>query len=548
MAPARLDAAMNIAESFEALLAQADLARHTGEHVEGVQLATAASRLAAQHGNLEGQARAQALLALHNVCVGNIEASIQAGERALALLANDDHLARSQVHCTMVLAFADADLCRHALEHAVAALDHARAAGNATAECWALNRLGLAYEGMRDLPRALEVMRESFAIAQTSTDAELRFAAANNITALLSHYMQTLVESGEDASALAAEAIAHGEQALALAVESRNGFREAAVRASLGSVYRLAGNLEAAQMHLQQVLERAAESGYGVLLDSTRYEIASTIAAAGRRDEALRMLEALLSTLDQSRACLVARDAHGLAARLCKQGEQFDRALHHFERFHATEVELLRRQAHQQSRILLNHVEIDQARRAVERSRLEAEMQRVRAEALDRAAHEDSLTGLLNRRFIDARLPQLEQRAADKGLPLAIAMLDLDHFKRVNDVFGHAVGDRVLRELGGLLRQSTRQTDFVARMGGEEFVVVFVDDDVASAIDVCERLRALVHAHPWEQVQAGLTVTVSIGVAGLEPGEAVSRCVERADAMLYAAKKSGRNRVVAARD
>ncbi len=161
----------------------------------------------------------------------------------------------------------------------------------------------------------------------------------------------------------------------------------------------------------------------------------------------------------------------------------------------------------------------------------------------------DPLTGVGNRRSLDEILRRELQRAERFGHPLAIAMCDLDHFKRVNDALGHSVGDHVLKAIANVLRERVRTTDFVARYGGEEFVLVFPETEHDGALSVCEKLRALIQNESWQPASCDWKITMSIGVAAL--GQA-SRTPERllacADAALYRAKRGGRNRVCGSAD
>ena len=159
----------------------------------------------------------------------------------------------------------------------------------------------------------------------------------------------------------------------------------------------------------------------------------------------------------------------------------------------------------------------------------------------------DSLTGVFNRRYVSAHLPRLLDRAADSNKPVSILMFDIDHFKRVNDTFGHDVGDDVLREVAVRASRNLRNFDLVARLGGEEFVVIMPDTDGEAALVVAERLRNRIGDTPFK-VDAPvdeITVTVSVGVAvGGRVGDTVDTLIKRADEALYHAKRAGRNRVV----
>ncbi|MFQ5783826.1 MAG: PleD family two-component system response regulator [Alphaproteobacteria bacterium] len=161
----------------------------------------------------------------------------------------------------------------------------------------------------------------------------------------------------------------------------------------------------------------------------------------------------------------------------------------------------------------------------------------------------DSLTGLYNRLYLTSYLASLIDRHRTGGKPLSAAMLDIDHFKGVNDGYGHDVGDGVLRELADRLNRFVRASDLVARLGGEEFVVVMPDTDVATAEAVTGRLRCEIAGAPFvsEMIEGGLQITVSIGVAGLlDGGDTTEALLKRADEALYEAKRGGRNRVIAA--
>jgi two-component system cell cycle response regulator len=156
----------------------------------------------------------------------------------------------------------------------------------------------------------------------------------------------------------------------------------------------------------------------------------------------------------------------------------------------------------------------------------------------------DQLTGLSNRRVLDTRLPAEVDRAAETGAPLSVLLIDLDHFKTINDTHGHDVGDRVLEQFAKVLQDEVRAIDVACRQGGEEFAVVMPGADIDMARSAAERLRARVAG---EEFVKGLRITVSLGVSGFEAGDTAARMIKRADRALYAAKQRGRNRVVTAR-
>jgi len=159
----------------------------------------------------------------------------------------------------------------------------------------------------------------------------------------------------------------------------------------------------------------------------------------------------------------------------------------------------------------------------------------------------DALTGLHNRRYMETHLATLVDQAAARGKPIAVLVVDIDFFKAVNDSHGHDAGDDVLREFALRIRKAIRNIDLACRYGGEEFVIVMPETDMAVATMVAERLRRRIASEPFA-IQDGtrkLDVTISIGIAALDgPADNAAAILKRADMALYRAKRDGRNRVV----
>jgi diguanylate cyclase (GGDEF)-like protein len=180
---------------------------------------------------------------------------------------------------------------------------------------------------------------------------------------------------------------------------------------------------------------------------------------------------------------------------------------------------------------------------SAEREQLVAEL-KAKTAMLERQSMEDALTGLANRRKLDEQVVAELARAVRFAHPVTVALADLDHFKRVNDEYGHAIGDEVLRVSAALLRRHCRGIDIVARYGGEEFALVLPETDLAGARVVCEKIRTAFVAHAWGTVAPRLMVSISIGLFEAQSGMDAAGVFERADANLYEAKRSGRDRVV----
>ena len=172
-----------------------------------------------------------------------------------------------------------------------------------------------------------------------------------------------------------------------------------------------------------------------------------------------------------------------------------------------------------------------------------------RAFALERELHRDArtdaLTGLANRRAMEERGPFELKRAQRSMAPVSIILCDVDHFKNINDRYGHEVGDAVLRAVAGVLRGALRETDALGRWGGEEFIAVLTDTDTRAASEIAERMRIAVSRTAFGRPPEG--TTISLGVATVHRVQSVAAAwdalIKEADSLLYQAKKDGRNRV-----
>jgi two-component system cell cycle response regulator len=165
-------------------------------------------------------------------------------------------------------------------------------------------------------------------------------------------------------------------------------------------------------------------------------------------------------------------------------------------------------------------------------------------EETQRAATTDPLTGIMNRRALIPAVDVEQSRSERHGYPMSLLLLDVDHFKVINDRHGHATGDKVLAALGRLLAKQARKTDLVGRWGGEEFVVVLAGAHEVGARIAAERIRAAVEAMTvLDEKGQRVPLTISIGIACLEMKDTVELLIDRADHAMYQAKASGRNRV-----
>jgi len=186
------------------------------------------------------------------------------------------------------------------------------------------------------------------------------------------------------------------------------------------------------------------------------------------------------------------------------------------------------------------------------REQREAEAQATRMHGLnlqlEAISVTDELTGMYNRRYFFERLEEYLRAARRHRLPLSVMMIDIDHFKRVNDTYGHPEGDRVLRGIADLIRSGLRVSDISARYGGEEFVILLPYTDEAEATRLAQRLLTTVSSHPFPLPKEAGPITISIGLSQLDMEQPTSgeALIARADGALYQAKRAGRNRVTVA--
>ena len=220
-------------------------------------------------------------------------------------------------------------------------------------------------------------------------------------------------------------------------------------------------------------------------------------------------------------------------AALSADTGRFQEAYEEYRTFHAAFVSLRSIQREARAHALHTVFEATEARKDNERFR---EM-----------AYRDALTGLYNRRYVNEKLPAILGSARMDGRPVSLAIVDLDHFKRINDTLSHSTGDAVLKQVSVLLAEAAPdEASIVARLGGEEFVLVLAGVDAGEAYRRCEFLRRRLQSYAWRPLTGDLPVTISIGVATSPRGDdTMADLLARADENLYAAKRGGRNRVAA---
>jgi two-component system cell cycle response regulator len=438
-----------------------------------------------------------------------------------------------------------------ALDEAMLALDLAEAAAEPRATCFALNVVGVVFWMLGQLDRAVQFAERAVALARVIGDqVDLGRWLINRagIEAEFWHQAQSAGSKQPQATeAHMIRALALANEARELALAAGDSWSERLALCNLAEYYLCLGQRENAAAVLANW---EGLRGGGGIRSRIYY-----LFARGKLQIAEEEIEAAITTLSEC-ATLAAETGdleigvpccRHLADALALSG-RYGEALQWHRDFHAryvrksTETSLIR------SRVAAIQYETRQlqARVETERSRADGLEQMNRALAqeaalLMNASMEDVLTGLPNRRGLERALLEI---ASKGGQDYAFAMMDIDHFKRVNDTFSHALGDEVLRQVALLLRITTRETDLLFRYGGEEFVLLMEGTDVLLAAKICRRISQAIRSWSWSQIHPNLRITLSIGVALAEEARTPVEVMAVADERLYQAKNAGRDRVV----
>lgn len=344
----------------------------------------------------------------------------------------------------------------------------------------------------------------------------------------------TLLEAGRPDQALAplTEAL---EQMEALGAPRGRG----TANHNLGRLMLLRGELVRAESYLQEARLHREALGERLDLFDTKLQLVHLYRAKGDDAQATQLLGAVLDGRDACQVSRVRAAALEVRYQMLRAAGRFEEALDAHVAFHEASRAYVDDRANARQQVMLarfRHAELDH-----ERLR-----ERERSAAFERLSLTDSLTGLPNRRFVETRLAGEVRRFGLRGESLCVAVLDIDHFKSINDRFSHGVGDKTLQTIASLLRDDIRPFDMAARIGGEEFLLAFPSNQLEQGVAACERLRVRLASHDWTGCHPDLRVTASFGVVEATGGATIEQLIQLADAALYRAKNAGRNRVESA--
>lgn len=477
----------------------------------GLSYARVALRQFHKNGDQIGEAQSRALEAWLLLELGMVELAIEKAMDALKLAERTFDLKTCSLAFNVVgIVFWAANKPDQAVHFLERAIDLARSSGERNFECWWLINLGGAHSNAAYASRA---QADEVACKQ-SIEAALRYTAE----------ARALAKSLNDGWA---ERLCVGNTAEYLNFVSEH---EEAAAALLG--YLVIGGTDTNRGRAHYLLELSRTLLALKQLDSATDRLleASQLGTQTKNLESVMLSKLLLSEVSEEKG-------------------DFRASLAYFKEYHILQQQYVAERTQRHARLAALQYETTKQRlradteekRANDLARSRDELQ-LRAETLAAAVNIDPLTQLANRRMLETVLKGLD----DTAQSYCIAMIDIDHFKAVNDTYSHMIGDHVLAQTAMILAESSVSGAFVARYGGEEFSLVLTNFRMHEALAHCEHIRQAVSVWAWEQIAPSLNITISIGLATPSiVGEMSSDVIRRADQCLYAAKAKGRNCVVA---
>jgi len=442
-----------------------------------------------------------------------------------------------------------------------------------------LNAIGLANIHLGTYAEALDNLLKAVKLAEKLNDARLQIQALNNLGVLyirMEDYQKalTFLQQGADLtpnfehekadlynniclaflhSGKYNQALTHGQKAIALQEQSRDCISLSKAYNTTGQVYAAMGHSMEALNYFHHSLSQCETEQDIRGTARSHYLIGSLLYRQGETDEALKNLHLALRYAEQGNSTTLAYQALHTLYQIYRELEKYQDALIYFEKYHqikevvfdedmTTKIKSLEilhevKETQQNSEIYrLKNVEL--TREIEERKKIQAELERI--------ITLDPLTSLFNRRhFFELTQNELD-RSRRYNRPISIIMLDIDHFKQVNDRFGHLVGDRVIVEVAQRVKKALRRIDLACRYGGEEFAILLPETNIRQAEMVANRLWQLVTKQPTVSGELKLKITVSVGVATyqLKGLITVDTLLDRADQAMYQAKQAGRNQVM----
>ncbi len=539
----------HVVQHVEALNAAAWQKRRA-EPAESLKDAREAYQISEQHDYPLGLAHALRTLGFHDILLSEFKSALNKLDQAVAIAQACEDLSLER-DCKNLLGNAYRVIynTQRAIECLLESMELSRRLDDLPAEANALMNLGVvASSRLKDFDKALSYYQQANEVFEKAGNESAQVAC-----------LYSMADAYQELGQFA-QAQAYGERAAQGSANLGDALHQALSISVVARALDGQGQAsQAARLHQQALaLLQTSQLDMPEPLAWVQLYCASNLETGGAVQEAWSLYEQVLAQCEQFSWPELAILAHHKLTFLHKRRGDIERAMAHLEREREIQRQLLEEEMALKNRALMVQYEVDRAEsearlyklRSVELASANVALEQANREKsalvavlqeqsllLERQVREDSLSGVFNRRHIEDILAhEFEQHRAE-GRALSLIMLDVDHFKRVNDQFSHPVGDEVLRRLGALLLTICRASDAPGRYGGEEFVLVLPDTPLPQAAVVAQRLRAAVEETDWSAIVPGLSVTLSLGVATNDGLPNFERLVAEADEKLYEAKR-----------
>lgn len=425
----------------------------------------------------------------------------------------------------------------NALSYYHRTLQLAQKLGHTNRQAASYHNIGVLYSALGQYEQALGAFRQGLEIAERTGDAWVEGFLLGGMAEVFHHQKQY------------EQSLEYGLRSLELARRKSTPTLASGVLLALSWTCFEMGQFEQAQSYLEEVVRTARASGDQRGLAGAQIALGKQANRCSLPEQALPALrEALQFSLSLEEKALQAECHHALAETFRLLG-RYEEAFVHFCQYHELDKAIFNEKSDLRLQMLQVVHKLTNAQREAELYRLRAQMlqqevdnQRKVQRVLQELADRDALSGLLNRRVFFRQSERLLQSRRKSGFPLALLLLDLDHFKFINDHYGHVAGDNVLVGVAAFLQEQVRQVDLLCRYGGEEFAILVPGVTALKAEELAWRLCHLLAERSFAIGETEVRITVSIGVALLNrPGGALEDLLRRADEALYQAKEAGRN-------
>jgi diguanylate cyclase (GGDEF)-like protein len=501
------------------------------------QLATSVLKNAEQHNDRPAQGQALMTLSQFDRVLGRFRRAIETAQRAARLFQIDGDIA-GEASALALLAHANSYLGRdeEAVEAALLGVKLGDLLAPASLQVTLYNYLGVAYLWANSFDSAESAFREAERLALLSAPESVLLPRINlawlEAVRLFKerYFIGALPSPDELRERLARCSALFDEQTPFPGLPGVRSVLQRFGRCAQVLLLCWSGELEAAAEQLLAVQDRLGPGNFAQVANFFGHWAAAELhLARGDLPGARREATLLVDKASEAEFEQMAYIGHFLLTQIYIGQGHYVRALEE-GRAHR------RRELRVQSDILDSRHKVVQTQLDVRRSEHHLQKLVSHSKELERLSYEDSLTSLFNRRRFEDRLASSLAETWDREHPVCLAIIDVDEFKRINDTYSHAAGDEVLKTVAQAIRDSVRESDLPARIGGDEFAILFQRTEIAVARQVCARLQATLAALRWAHLSAELRVGVSIGVCESRPGDTPATLLQRSDAAMFLVK------------